>query len=193
MKTTLTALRLLILMTILTGVLYPLAVTGISRLAFPWTSTGSIVTIGGKAAGSALIGQKFENPKYFRPRPSASDYGAVPSGASNLGTTSAALKKAFDERKKYWNDLLARYGIEAAADIPSDLLFASGSGLDPHISPEAALFQAPIVIAARDFSPKQAALLRELIAKRTEHPIMGFMGQSRVNVLLLNRDLDAIR
>ncbi len=193
MKTTLIALRLLLVMTVLTGVLYPLLVTGVSRAAFPWKSRGSIMERDGKAVGSALLAQKFERPGYFRPRPSASDYGAVPSGASNLGVTSADLKKALDDRKKFWTDTLARHGIEMMGDIPSDLLFASGSGLDPHISPEATRFQERIVASERNFSSEQAAALHELIAKRTEWPIMGFMGEPRVNVLLLNMDLDLIQ
>jgi potassium-transporting ATPase KdpC subunit len=193
MKTILIALRLLMIMTVLTGLLYPLLVAGISRTAFPWKSSGSIIMKDGKAAGAALIAQKFESRRYFRPRPSASDYGAVPSGASNLGATSADLKTLFENRRKYWTDCLKRYAMEPAGYIPADLLFASGSGLDPHISPESARFQAVIVAAERNFSAKQVRGLHELIAKHTESPILGFMGRPRVNVLLLNYDLDRMK
>jgi len=192
MKTIIMALRLLFIMTVLTGIFYPLLVTGTARLTFPGKAGGSIVFNKGNAVGSSFIAQKFENARYFRPRPSASDFGTIPSGATNLGITSAVLKKDVDRRRAYWIDMLRRYGLKTDEHIPADLLFASASGLDPHISPESAHFQAPIIASERHFSIGQVKLLHELIEKRTERPIIGFMGEPRVNVLMLNIDLDGM-
>src|SRR6202011_2202610 len=129
-----------------------------------------------KLVGSDLLAQKFENPKYFWPRPSAADYATIASGASNKGPTSADLKKSIDERR-------AKFGNDAAVD----LLTASGSGLDPHISPEAARSQIPRVAAARKMSIQQIAAL---VDQTIEQPQLGFLGEPRVNVLRLNRGLD---
>ena len=132
----------------------------------------------GNLVGSELLGQKFESPRYFWPRPSAGDYATVASGASNKGPTSAELKKAIDERR-------AIFGTDA----PVDLLTASASGLDPHISPEAARSQVARVAAARNISIQK---LSELIDQTIESPQFGFLGEPRVNVLRLNRALDQL-
>src|ERR1700693_560724 len=141
MKTILQSLRIYVILTLLTGILYPLAMTGVAQLLFPKQANGSRIVENGKLIGSDLLAQKFESQKYFWPRPSSADYATIPSGASNKGPTSADLKKSIDERR-------AKVGSAA----PVDLLTASGSGLDPHISPEAARLQIPRVASARNIS-----------------------------------------
>ena len=178
MKTTLQALRIYLVLTLLTGIIYPLAMTGIAQLLFPKQANGSRIMEKGKLIGSDLLAQKFESPRYFWPRPSAADYATVASGASNKGPTSADLRKAIDERRtKFGND------------APVDLLTASGSGLDPHISPEAARLQIPRVASARSMPVQKVA---ELVDQSIEPPQFGFLGEPRVNVLRLNRALDEL-
>jgi potassium-transporting ATPase KdpC subunit len=176
MKTALASLRLLVVLTALTGFVYPLVVTGIARIAFHDASAGSIATQGDTAVGSKLLAQKTENPKYFWPRPSAADFATVASGASNKGPTSADLAKAIDERRD-------KFG----KDAPDELLTASGSGLDPHLSPAAAKYQAPRIAAERKISVET---VNALIDQLTEGPQLGFLGEPRVNVLALNLALD---
>ena len=179
MKTILQSLRILLALTALTGFLYPLAITGLSHLAFPRTATGSLLKRGDQNIGSALLAQKTESAKYFWSRPSAADFATVASGASNLGPTSDALKNAISERRKKFGDA-----------APDDLLTASGSGLDPHISPEAARQQAGRVAKERKFPLAQ---IEALIKQQTEGPQLGIFGEPRVNVLALNLALDAQR
>ena len=138
MKTTLQSLRILLVLTVLTGVIYPVAMTGVALLLFPKQATGSLVRVGNNIVGSDLLAQKFESARYFWSRPSAAEYATVASGASNKGPTSADLAKAINARRE-------KFG----PDAPGDLLTASGSGLDPHISPAAAMFQVPRVAAER--------------------------------------------
>ena len=179
MKTTLQSLRIYIVLTLLTGIIYPLAMTGIAQLLFPKQANGARIIEKGKLIGSDLLAQKFESPRYFWPRPSAADYATVASGASNKGPTSADLKKAIDGRR-------AKFGNDA----PVDLLTASGSGLDPHISPEAARLQIPRVAAARSMSIQKCS---ELVDQSIEPPQFGFLGEPRVNVLRLNLAIDQLR
>jgi potassium-transporting ATPase KdpC subunit len=179
MKTILQSLRIYIVLSLVTGIVYPLAITGIAQLCFPKQAGGSRVVEGGKLIGSDLLAQKFESPLYFWPRPSGADFATVPSGASNKGPTSTDLKKMIDERR-------AKFGNDAAVD----LLTASGSGLDPHISPEAARSQIPRVATARKISMQK---ISELIDQTIEPPQLGFLGEPRVNVLRLNRALDLVR
>jgi potassium-transporting ATPase KdpC subunit len=195
MKTTIVALRMMFVMTLLTGIIYPLLVTGVADIHCRNAARGSIVTLNGSRVGSALLAQPFTKEKYFHPRPSAADYATLPSGSSNKGLTSADLKKAFDERKSYWNDVAVKYAPEGGKDtpVPADMLFASGSGLDPHISPEAARMQTARIAAVRAFSPEQVRKLKELVENHVELPTLGFLGEPRVNVLLLNIDLDAMK
>lgn len=174
-----TSIRALVALTLLTGGIYPLLVTGIAQIAFPTAANGSLIGEKEKIAGSELIAQKFTSAKYFQPRPSAGDYATVPSGASNLGPTSNALRDAILQRQK-------ALGPEA----PIDLLTTSGSGLDPHISPEAVLFQLPRVAQARNLNTEQVRKLRETIDLHTEGSFFGILGVRRVNVLLLNIALD---
>ena len=179
MKTILQALRLLILLTLLTGVVYPVVVTVAARLVFPNQASGSVISHNGNPVGSALLAQKFESDCYFWPRPSVGDYDTVPSGASNLGPTSEALKKAIAERR-------AKFG----ADAPVEMLTASGSGLDPHISPEAAVQQINRVANARNLNPERVGTL---VKASMEPPQWGVFGEPRVNVLALNLRLDALK
>jgi K+-transporting ATPase ATPase C chain len=178
MKPLISSIRMLLVLTLLTGAAYPLLVTGVAKVAASRQSAGSIIEQGGKTIGSELLAQKTENPRYFWPRPSAGDFATVSSAASNQGPTSAALKKAIAERK-------ARYGENA----PADLLTASGSGLDPHLSPAAAEFQAPRIAHVRGLSVDE---VKAVIEQTTEGPQFGFLGEPRVNVLSLNLALDRI-
>jgi potassium-transporting ATPase KdpC subunit len=179
MRTALQSLRIYIVLTLLTGIIYPLAMTGVAQLLFPRQANGSRLIENGKLLGSDLLAQKFDSSRYFWPRPSAGDYATVASGASNKGPTSADLKKAIDERR-------TKFGMDA----PVDLLTASGSGLDPHISPEAARLQMPRVAAARNISIEK---ISALVDQTIEQPQLGFLGEPRVNVLELNLALDQLR
>jgi K+-transporting ATPase ATPase C chain len=179
MKVILQSLRIYIVLTLLTGIIYPLAMTGVAQLFFPKQANGSRIIEQDKLVGSELLAQKFENPKYFWSRPSAADFATVPSGASNKGPTSGDLKKTIDERR-------AKFGNDA----PVDLLTASGSGLDPHISPEGAHLQIARVADARKMSIQQ---ISSLVDQTIEAPQFGFLGEPRVNVLRLNKALDEVR
>ncbi len=174
-----------LMLTFLTGVVYPLAVTAVSQLFFRDKANGSLLIIGEDTRGSLLIGQKFENPAYFRSRPSMTDYSAMPSGASNQGPTSEALRQAVEDRK---NELTR----SIPGQIPPDLLLASGSGLDPHISPDAAFAQIDHVAKARSLSPEQKTGLTELVKRCIEEPQWGIFGAPRVNVLRLNLAADGL-
>jgi K+-transporting ATPase ATPase C chain len=182
------AFKMFLILTIITGVIYPLLVTGIAQALFPRQSNASLVKVHNQTIGSALIGQKFTSPCYFWSRPSVGDYSPLPSGGSNLGPTSALLKKQIAQRQ----DHLALANGKSDDEVPKDLLFASGSGLDPHISPEAALFQTDRVARARNLDKEGCQKLMELIDLKTEGRDLRFLGESRVNVLLLNVAVDSV-
>jgi len=191
MKTTfLPALRLFLALTLLTGVAYPLAVTGVARLCFPRQAGGSVLGRDGKVIGSELLAQSFTNMSVFWPRPSGADFATVPSGASNKGPTSADLKKAIEDRAAR---LRTAHGVTVGAPVPADLLTASGSGLDPHISPAAARFQLERVARARGFDEVRRQRLATLVEQHVEPPQFGFLGEPRVNVLMLNLALAGVR
>jgi K+-transporting ATPase ATPase C chain len=191
MKTqTIIAIKFLLVMTVLTGVIYPFFMTGVAQLAFPARANGSLVKEGGKIIGSELIGQKFDSSIYFWSRPSAIDYNPIPSGASNLGPTSDKLKKQVAERRKLF---AINNSIADTSAIPKEMLFASGSGLDPHISPEAALLQLNRVAKARNINETQKQIVEQLIKNKTEEPQFFLFGEPRINVFKLNLALDSIR
>jgi K+-transporting ATPase ATPase C chain len=180
------ALMILALMTLVTGVAYPLLVTGIAQAIFPSQAHGSLIVKEGKVIGSALIGQPFDDPKYFWSRPSATSPFADNAGASsgsNLSPTNPDLVKAVQGRV----DALRTADPGNTAPVPADLVTASGSGLDPHISPAAALYQVPRVAKARKLTP---GAVRALVERQTEGRFLGFLGEPRVNVLPLNLALD---
>lgn len=182
------ALRMFLTMTVLTGVLYPVAVTGLAQLLFPRQAEGSLVVRDGEIVGSELIGQPFSDPRYFWPRPSATSgmpYNAWASGASNLAPTNRKLIEEVRRRADAWRAAHP----DRPGPPPPDLVTASASGLDPHISPAAALYQAPRVAQARGL-PED--VVRQLVLRHTERPLWGFLGEPRVNVLLLNLDLDRL-
>jgi K+-transporting ATPase ATPase C chain len=183
------ALKLLLVMTVLTGVIYPFFMTGVAQLVFPAKANGSLIIKDNKIAGSELIGQKFDSSIYFWSRPSAIEYNPVPSGASNLGPTSDKLKKQVTERRKLFtiSNLIAD-----SSSIPKEMIFASASGLDPHISPEAALFQAERIVKARHLDYNQKQRLLQCIQDLTELPQFSILGENRINVLLLNLELDRL-
>jgi K+-transporting ATPase ATPase C chain len=181
------ALVMLILMTAITGAIYPAVVTGIAQVIFPGQANGSLIEQNGKAVGSALIGQPFSDPKHFWPRPSAtSPYpnNASSSSGSNQGPLNPALTEAVEGRIK----ALREADPDNQAPVPVDLVTASASGLDPHISPAAAEYQAARVAKARGID---VAKVKALVAENTEGRQLGFLGEPRVNVLRLNLALDS--
>jgi len=180
------ALRMLVVMSGLTGVIYPLVVTGVAKVAFPRAASGSLIEADGKTLGSDLIGQPFDDPKYFWSRPSATSpqpYNGMSSSGSNQGPRNPALADAVKDRIKALRD--ADPGNTAA--VPVDLVTASGSGLDPHISVAAAEYQVSRVSKARGLAAEQ---VRGLVAENTEGRTFGVLGEPRVNVLKLNIALD---
>lgn len=181
------ALRMLVALTILTGVVYPLVVTVAAQVLFPAEANGSLIRQGEQVVGSALIGQHMNaDARYFWTRPSAISYNPQPSGGSNLGPTSATLQTLVEERRTAF---ASANGVSEAA-VPAEMLFASASGLDPHISPEAARLQVLRVAAARGL---EATVVEALVNRYVEEPQLGFLGQPRVNVLRLNLALDGLQ
>jgi potassium-transporting ATPase KdpC subunit len=190
------AIVVLVALTLITGLVYPLAITGIAQALFPRQAQGSLIERNGTIVGSELIGQAFESDKYFHGRPSATTapdpndstktvpapYNAANSGGSNLGPSN----KALIDRVQGDIDKLKQ---ESSLPVPADLVTTSGSGLDPHISPEAALFQAPRIARARNLPEDR---IRQLVVDQTEHRLFGLLGEPRVNVLLLNLALDQV-
>jgi len=181
------AIRTTIVTIVLTGLIYPYAMTGLAQVLFPWRANGSLVTDEqGQVVGSELIAQGFVNPAYFQPRPSAAGekgYDATSSGGSNLGTTSKKLQ----DRAKQDLDRLKKENPEAAATVPVELVTASGSGLDPHLSPEGALWQVPRVAKARGVAPDR---IKAVVEANVEGRTFGILGERRVNVLVTNLALD---
>jgi len=179
------ALVLFTLLSLLTGLLYPLAVTGLAQVLFPHQANGSLIEHNGQVAGSALIGQAFASPRYFWGRPSATEYNGLASGSSNLGPRNPALIEAVKDR-------IARLRAahpDQQGPVLADLVTASASGLDPHISPAAARYQAGRIATERKL-PIEKVL--GLIEQQTQGPTLGLFGEARINVLGLNLELDAV-
>jgi K+-transporting ATPase ATPase C chain len=180
------SLILIGLLTVVTGVIYPLVITGIAQVAFPTQANGSLVVKGGQVVGSTLLGQPFDDPKYFWARPSATNpfpSNAAASSGSNQGPLSPALPQAVQAR----GDALRAADPGNIAAVPVDLVTASGSGLDPHISPAAALYQVPRVARERKLDVET---VRTLVERHIEGRALGILGEPRVNVLALNLALD---
>ncbi len=183
------ALLMLLVLTLITGVAYPLLVTGIAQLVFPKQANGSLIYQDGKPVGSALIGQPFDDPKYFWSRLSATGpfpYNAAASSGSNFGSTNPALLNAVQARVA----ALREADPNNTQPIPVDLVTASGSGLDPHLSPAAALYQVPRVARARNV---EESIVRQLVEKHLEGRQLCFLGEPRVNVLKLNLALVSLQ
>jgi potassium-transporting ATPase KdpC subunit len=181
-----TSLLLLGTFTLLLGVIYPLLITGIAAVLFPRQAGGSLVSADGRIVGSSLIGQQFSSPGYFHGRPSECGYDAARSTGLNLGPTNPQLLvrvRALADSIRIENDL------PAGAPVPGDLVLASGSGLDPDVSPASALLQVERVARARGLDP---AIVRGLVLRHADQPFLGIFGQPRVNVLKLNLALDSM-
>lgn len=183
MKAVWVSIRYKLVMLVLLGLLYPLILTLVAQFIFSKEAGGSFIYDHGRSVGSEWMGQKFEKNNYFWSRPSTSDYNPLASGGSNLGSNSSDLKKVFEERRQK----LKRAHPDDTQDPPQDLIFASASGLDPHISIEGALYQLKRVAKARNMSEEK---VRSLIDKATEPRSFGIFGESRVHVLKLNLMLD---
>jgi potassium-transporting ATPase KdpC subunit len=191
------AIVFVIALTLITGLAYPFAITGLAQLLFPSQAQGTLIEKDGKIVGSSLIGQEFTSDRYFHGRPSATTtpdpndatktiaapYNAANSGGSNLGPTSKPLIERIQ------GDVAKLKGENPSAQVPADLVTTSGSGLDPHISPEAALFQVPRVAKARNLPENR---VRQLVEDNTTPPLIGVLGEPRVNVLELNLVLDGV-
>jgi K+-transporting ATPase ATPase C chain len=187
MKTMTIAIRTTIVTIVLTGILYPFVMTGLAQVLFPWRANGSLVTDEkGQVVGSELIAQGFANPAYFQPRPSAAGekgYDPTSSAGSNLGTTSRKLQDRVARDLK----TLEGQNPDASGPVPVELVTASGSGLDPHISPQGALWQVPRVAKARGVAPDR---VKAVVDANVEGRTFGILGEPRVNVLLVNLALD---
>jgi K+-transporting ATPase ATPase C chain len=177
---------MLLIFTVITGIIYPLVVTGIAQVAFPHQANGSLITVNGKNVGSELIGQQFDEPKYFWGRPSAAGYNAAASSGSNYGPMNPALLDSVQKRI----NALKTADPDNTLPIPVDLVTSSGSGLDPHISIAAALYQVHRVATARGLDEAQ---VQALVNQYTQGRQFGFLGEPRVNVLELNLALDELK
>jgi K+-transporting ATPase ATPase C chain len=180
------AIMITLILTVICGLIYPFAITGIAQVVFPRQANGSLTVVNGQAIGSDLIGQNFASPKYFHPRPSAAGdkgYDGMASGGSNLAPTNPALDKRLAQSAAAFHKENPGY----TGSIPSDAITASGSGLDPHISPATALAQCERIAQARNVPVER---IRGLVEAHTEGRQLGFLGEARVNVLLLNLALD---
>jgi K+-transporting ATPase ATPase C chain len=187
MKTLFIALKIFLFFTIVTGIIYPLLITGIAQLIFPSKANGSLIVEDNKIIGSELIGQQFDSCIYFSSRPSEISYNPLPSGGSNLGLTNIKLKKLVDDRRKHF---IAFNQLNSLTEIPSGMLFASASGLDPHISPQEAFLQVDRISRARNLDERHKQVLIKDIIDLTEGPQFMCLGEERVNVLNLNIKLD---
>jgi K+-transporting ATPase ATPase C chain len=176
-------------MTIITGLIYTFFITAISSLLFNYKSGGSIVYNNRKAVGSELLGQQFISAEYFQSRPSAVSCNPMPSAGTNLSASSSKLLAEYKNRKEIF---IKANGLNNNAYIPSDALFASASGVDPHSSPETVMLQINRISEARKFSRNKKEKLLNLVASMTEKPQLGFLGRPKINIFLLNLELDKL-
>jgi K+-transporting ATPase ATPase C chain len=181
-----TAMLLFIAFSLLTGLIYPLFMTGVIQIAMPKQASGSLIVVDGKIVGSELIGQNFTSPSYFHGRPSAVNYAGNGSGASNFGPTNKNLMEQVSQRI---SEVRTENNLSSNATVPSELVLTSGSGLDPHISMEGAMLQVPRVAVARGIPESE---VKVLVYQHIEPAQFGIMGQERVNVLNLNLALDKL-
>ena len=182
------SLRMLSVLTLLTGVLYPAVMTLFAQFLFPRQANGSLIIKNGNVVGSELLSQDFSSEKYFHARPSAIGWNPAPSGGTNWGPTDKRMADSAAARTKRFRD---ENGLAADVPVPPEMIFASASGVDPHIGPDAALLQVNRVARARGLDSIATEKLRTLVVSRIEGPQFGLFGMPRVNVLLLNRALDA--
>ncbi|MCX6253500.1 MAG: potassium-transporting ATPase subunit KdpC [Bacteroidia bacterium] len=189
MKTIIISLKIFLVFTILTGIIYPLLITGIAQVVFPAKANGSLIVKDNQIIGSELIGQKFDTTIYFTSRPSAISYNPLPSGGSNYGLTNLKLKNLVAERKKQF---IVFNQLDSLTVIPSEMLFASASGLDPHISPEATLLQVERIVKVRHLDNNRKQKLLQRIKDLTELPQFLCLGKDRINVLILNLELNKL-
>lgn len=187
MKALIISLKIFLFFTLLTGIVYPLFITGIAQILFPSQANGSLIVRENKIIGSELIGQNFDTLIYFSSRPSAISCNPLPSGGSNYGLTNEKLKHRVDSIKRQF---IVYNHLDSLTIIPSEMLFASASGLDPHISPKAAFLQVDRIAKARHFNEVQKEKLLQLVKVNTEAPQFSLLGEERINVLILNLALD---
>jgi K+-transporting ATPase ATPase C chain len=189
MKILIDSIRVYIVLTILTGFIYTFVITAVANVAFPRRAKGSLVINNGQVTGSELIGQQFTSNRYFQARPSAVSYNPMPSGGSNASVVSAKLRGDVDKRRL---EFCTTNGLNDSVPVPSDMLFTSASGLDPHISPDAARLQINRIAANRNFTGSQRAVLDSIVEHSIEPPQAGILGEPRVNVLMLNMKLEGM-
>jgi len=190
MKTVIISLKIFLFFTVLTGIIYPIFVTGFAQLVFPSKANGSLIVNDNKIIGSKLIGQQFDSAKYFTPRPSVISFNPLPSGGSNYGLTNSKLKQQVIELKRHFIEFNQ---LDSLTEIPAEMIFASASGLDPHISKQSALLQVNRIANARNFGIAQKQQLITCVTRLTEKPQILVLGEERVNVLMLNLELDKLK
>ncbi len=190
MRTLWISLKLLLFLTGVTGLLYPLFVTSVAQVFFTQKANGSLIMKDGRKVGSVYIGQLFDSSAYFMSRPSSVGYNPLPSGGSNLGPTSRRLEKLVEKRRAHF---IAFNQLDSMTEVPSDMVFASASGVDPHITPEAAFLQLDRIATVRKYNKMQRYKLEKLIESQIENPQYLCLGEKRVNVLLLNLETYKIK
>ena len=189
-KNIITSILFLLIMTIFTGLIYPLVMTGISQVILPHQSNGSMIVSGDTLVGSELIGQSFTSGKYFKGRPSAIGYNPMPSGATNLGPTSKTLADSINARRIAF---INENGLPENTVVPQEMLTSSASGVDPNISVEGAKLQISRIIKARGWDESYRMKIEDLINRLIERPQFGILGETRINLLKLNLELDGIK
>lgn len=189
MKTFIISLKIITIMTFITGIVYPLTITLLGQIIFPYQSNGSILYKDNLKIGSELISQSFESDKYFWSRPSCNNYNSSSSGASNMSFTNKQLKEKVNELRK---NFIEKNFLDNNQEIPNEMIFCSGSGLDPHISIESVKLQIKRVCKSRSFDNYKKERLENIINKITEKPQLFILGNKKINVLKLNIELDKI-